>query len=133
MANLGLFGNISRNKNNLRIISGWIRQKIKNSPASAESYWFVLKKCASDDGVFKTIASTWNHLQNCMLLNILTKNKLLTWVRRDLTSELRWTTIFKSNKALPLDLFLKGSLTEDLQKKIFFLDIDHQWMKLVIE
>ena len=35
---------ISGNKNNLRTIRGWNRQNIKNSLASAESYWFFLKK-----------------------------------------------------------------------------------------
>ena len=37
---------ISGNKNNFGTIWGWNRQRIKNSPASAESYWFLLKKGA---------------------------------------------------------------------------------------
>ena len=37
----------SGNKNNLRTIWGWNRQKIKNNPGSAESYWFLLKKACS--------------------------------------------------------------------------------------
>ena len=35
---------ISGNKNNLRTIWVWNRQKIKNSPFSPDIYWFLLKK-----------------------------------------------------------------------------------------
>ena len=35
---------ISGNKNNLRTNWGWNRQNNKNSPFSAESYWFLYKK-----------------------------------------------------------------------------------------
>ena len=35
---------ISGNKNNLRTIWDWNRQKRKNNPAWAERYWFLLKK-----------------------------------------------------------------------------------------
>ena len=35
---------ISGNKNNLRTMWGWNRQKFKNIPAWVESYWFLYKK-----------------------------------------------------------------------------------------
>ena len=37
----GATNSLSGNKNNLRTIWGWNRQKIENIPAWAESYWFL--------------------------------------------------------------------------------------------